>query len=131
MAGQLAERFQVPDIFDDVDQLLKEARADVVHVTTPPQSHFKLAQEVPRSRMPCLRRKAVLHGFATKPMRWWALAEERGLKITAGHNVQFSPEMIRMRELVRTGILGGVPVHVDSVFSYDSGDASYVESLLG
>ena len=59
------------------------------------------------------------------------LAEERGLKITAGHNYQFGPEMIRMRELVRKGGLGGAPVHIESVYSYDLGDATYVNSLLG
>src|SRR5262249_12933204 len=44
---------------------------------------------------------------------------------------QFGPEMIRMRELVRKGFLGGAPVHIESTYSYDLGDASYVKSLLG
>jgi predicted dehydrogenase len=59
------------------------------------------------------------------------LAEQSGLKITAGHNVQFSPEMIRMRERVREGFLGGRPVHIESTFSYSLGDGTYVKSLLG
>src|SRR5882672_2119404 len=45
MADQLAERYQVEGSFDNVQQLLKESRPDVVHITTPPQSHFKLATE--------------------------------------------------------------------------------------
>jgi predicted dehydrogenase len=130
MAGQLAERFEVDGSFDDVDQLLKEARPDVVHITTPPQSHFDLAWK-------CLAAGA--HVYVEKPFSldlqqaraMIELAEHRGLKITAGHNVQFSPEMIRMRELVRSGALGGAPVHMESVFSYNLGDASYVKSLLG
>jgi len=130
MAAQLAERFQVDDSFDDVDCLLKEARPDVVHITTPPQGHFELARK-------CL--EAGCHVYVEKPFAinlqetqaMLSLAEERGLKITAGHNYQFGPEMIRMRELVRKGGLGGAPVHIESVFSYDLGDATYVKSLLG
>jgi predicted dehydrogenase len=60
-----------------------------------------------------------------------ALADQRGLRITAGHNVQFNPEMVRMRELVKRGALGGAPVHIESVFSYDLGDPGYVKALLG
>jgi predicted dehydrogenase len=60
-----------------------------------------------------------------------ALAESLGLRITAGHNYQFNPEMVRMRDLVRSGSLGGKPVHIESIFSYDLGDASYVNALLG
>jgi len=130
MAEQLAERFQVDDSFDDVDCLLKEARPDVVHITTPPQGHFELARK-------CL--EAGCHVYVEKPFAinlqetqaMLSLAEERGLKITAGHNYQFGPEMIRMRELVRRGGLGGAPVHIESVYSYDLGDATYVKSLLG
>ena len=130
MADQLAERFQVDGSFDNVDRLLKTARPDVVHITTPPQSHFELASK-------CL--EAGCHVYVEKPFSinaqeahaMVALAMERGLKITAGHNIQFSPEMIRMRELVRKGALGGAPVHIESVFSYGLGDASYVKALLG
>jgi predicted dehydrogenase len=59
------------------------------------------------------------------------LAESRGLKITAGHNLQFTLEMIEMRRLVAQGFLGGKAVHLESHFSYDLGDASYVGPLLG
>jgi len=130
MADQLAERFKVDGSFDDVPRMLKEARPDVVHITTPPQSHFKLATE-------CLA--AGCHVYVEKPFSvdlqearaMVTLAEELGLRITAGHNYQFNPEMIRMRELVRNGALGGTPVHIESIFSYDLGDASYVNALLG
>jgi predicted dehydrogenase len=114
--------------FDNVQQLLKEARPDVVHITTPPQSHFSLSSE-------CLR--AGCHVYVEKPFsidldeakKMVALAESLGLRITAGHNYQFNPEMVRMRDLVRSGSLGGKPVHIESIFSYDLGDASYVNAL--
>src|SRR5688500_12361657 len=76
MADQLAERFDVKGSFVDVDTMLREARPNVVHITTPPQSHFDLAKK-------CL--KAGCHVYVEKPFAidfeeardMVALAEER------------------------------------------------------
>ena len=44
MAKQFAERFPVGHHFSDVLELLSQARPDVVHITTPPESHFDVAK---------------------------------------------------------------------------------------
>jgi len=44
MARQLYERFPINAWFSDVTELLTRARPDVVHITTPPESHFDLAK---------------------------------------------------------------------------------------
>jgi predicted dehydrogenase len=130
MSEQLAERFGVSAAYSDVDRLLQDARPDVVHITTPPQSHFALGRQ-------CI--EAGCHVYIEKPFtvtaeeteRLLALAVQKGVKVTAGHNAQFGPEMLDMRAAVRAGYLGGPPVHVESTFSYDLGDARYVKALLG
>src|SRR5208337_791807 len=53
------------------------------------------------------------------------------LQITAGHNYQFTLEMLEMRKLVAQNFLGGRPVHLESHWSYDLGDVSYVGPILG
>src|SRR5206468_12983413 len=45
MAEQLAQRFGIKQCFSDVGELLRTVAPDVVHVTTPPQSHFALAKQ--------------------------------------------------------------------------------------
>src|SRR5438045_4844364 len=45
MARQLAERFHVPAPYSDLNEMLRAAKPDVVHITTPPQSHFSLARQ--------------------------------------------------------------------------------------
>src|SRR5262249_29670169 len=59
------------------------------------------------------------------------LAENRGLKITVGHNYLFTLEMLEMRRLIKAGFLSGRPVHLESYWSYDLGDTSYVGPMLG
>jgi predicted dehydrogenase len=130
MAQQLYERFPVKGYFGELSTLLRQSRPDVVHITTPPGSHFDIARL-------CLERGC--HVYIEKPVtlnatdaeRLVALANERGLKLTAGHNDQFSPVARRMRALVDAGYLGGAPVHMESYFCYDLGDPDYAGALLG
>lgn len=130
MAKQLGDRCGVSQCFGDLAEMLNATSPDVVHITTPPQAHFSLASL-------CLESGS--HVYLEKPFTVTAaeaesliqLAESRGLMLTAGHNCQFTREAIEMRRLVKDGFLGGKPVHLESHFSYDLGDASYVGPLLG
>src|SRR5947208_5091482 len=109
MAKQFYERLSVKRYFDDLTGLLSDARPDVVHVTTPPESHFAIARL-------CLERGC--HVYVEKPFTvdeaeaqaLVALASERRLKLTVGHDLQFSHVARRMRALVQSGYLGGRPV---------------------
>jgi predicted dehydrogenase len=130
MARQLAERFGHPACFSDVATMLCEASPQVVHITTPPQSHFSLAKQ-------CLQ--SGCHVYLEKPFTVTAaeaedlirLAEGSNLCLTAGHNLQFTLEMLELRRLVEAGFLGGKPNHLESHFTYGLGDTSYVGALLG
>jgi len=130
MAKQLYERFRVKRYFTDPTELLSQARPHVVHITTPPESHFDIARL-------CLEHGC--HVYVEKPFTLCAeqaqrlvdLAYEKELKLTVGHNDQFSHVARRMRALVETGYLGGPPVHMESYYGYDLGDPRYARSLLG
>ena len=130
MAQQLSARFPVKKCFADLEQLLCEARPDVVHITTSPESHFKLAKL-------CLEWGC--HVYVEKPFTLFGdeaqqliiLATEKKLKLTAGHDDQFSPVARRMRTLIQGGFLGGEPVHMESYYCYPLGRSAYSVALLG
>jgi predicted dehydrogenase len=130
MAQQLAKRFPIKKAFSSLTQLLDEARPDVVHITTPPQGHFDLART-------CLEYGC--HVYVEKPFTVWAdeaekliaIANERQLKLTVGHDDQFSHVSRRMRSIVRNGFLGGSPVHMESYYCYEISKAGYSGALLG
>ena len=130
MAKQLYERFPVKSYFGDVNQLLEKARPDVVHITTPPQSHFELGKR-------CL--ESGCHVYMEKPFTVKTseaeelinIANARNLKITAGHDDQFTHAARKMRALIRSGCLGGPPVHMESYYCYDLGDQHYAKEVLG
>jgi len=130
MAKQLGERIKVSACFSDIHEMLCATRPDVVHITTPPQSHFALARQ-------CLEFGS--HVYLEKPFTITASeaesligsAERHSLKITVGHNYLFTLEMLEMRQLIKDGFLGGRPIHLESYWSYDLGDRSYVAPVLG
>jgi predicted dehydrogenase len=129
MARQLFERFPVKAHFSDVTELLRRARPDVVHITTPPESHFDLAKL-------CLERGC--HVYVEKPFTLHvddaesliALSARTGRKLTVGHDDQFSHVTRRMRSLIQREYLGGPPVHMESSYCYDLGD-EYARAVLG
>jgi predicted dehydrogenase len=130
MAKQLYERFPVKRYFSDLTALLDEARPDVIHITTPPEGHFEIARF-------CLERQC--HVYVEKPFtlnadqacRLIDLADKKGLRLTVGHNDQFTHVANRLRALVKSGYLGGLPVHMESYYCYDLSDPSYAKALLG
>lgn len=130
MARQLCERYQIKRYFSDVAELLREARPDVVHITTPPASHCEIATL-------CLEHGC--HVYVEKPFTLNAneahhlvkLAQKKCLKLTVGHNYQFSHVARRARTLIESGYLGGAPVHMEGYYCYELGNASYARALLG
>jgi predicted dehydrogenase len=110
--------------------MLDAVKLDVIHITTPPSTHFQLGKM-------CL--EAACNVYVEKPftlntseaLDLIEIANQNGLKVTAGHNAQFTHAMVRMRELVKNGYLGGKPVHMESQYCYEFGDSGYAKALLG
>ena len=129
MAKQLWERFPVDSFFSDVEEMLSKATPEVVHITTPPSSHYPLAR---------LFLEKGCHVYVEKPFTVSAeeayalvqLASANHRKLTVGHNEQFSHVARRMRALTSSGYLGETPVHMESHFGYDLGDPAYARALL-
>ena len=129
MARQLYDRFPVKQCFSDLTELLITTQPDVVHITTPPSSHFEIART-------CLEWGC--HVYVEKPFtldaaearRLIALANERQRKITVGHDDQFSPVARRMRSLVQSGFLGDQAIHMESHYCYDVPRSGFAGALL-
>src|SRR5258707_934629 len=102
MSKQICERFPIRASFTDLDDLITKARPDVVHITTPPQSHFAIARH-------CLQHGC--HVYVEKPFTLYThetqelieIAERTNLKVTAGHDDQFRHVARRMRRLIQEG----------------------------
>ena len=130
MAEQTSQRFNIARYFDDPEELLQETAPEIVHITTPPQSHYTLG-------VLCV--EAGCHVLIEKPFtvnaqeaaELLSLANGKSLKISVNHNAQFSHAALRMRQMVKDGYLGKRPVHMESIFCYNLGDQSFARAFLG
>jgi len=116
MAEQMATRYRIPAYYDSYPQMLERERPDVVHITTPPQSHLPLSR---------LALDAGCHIYVEKPLALnhsdakaliGAVASS-GRKMTIGYTYLFDPPALEMRAAIESGVLGKV-VHVESWFGY-------------
>lgn len=101
-------------IFTDPAEMLRELRPDVVHVVTPPDTHVDMARLV------------LEHGanvYVEKPFTLTSdaareivdLAERKGLRVCAGHQVVFQHAGQHYRKYLP--VIGRI-VHIESYFSF-------------
>lgn len=115
VAEAAAERAGVPEWFTDHGKMLERIRPDVVHVTTPPTSHLRLALDALEAGAHVLVEKPI-----TLDLDDWtelrAAAEAAGRWIVEDQNYRFDPSIRRVRALIDSGEFGEL-VHVEATYS--------------
>lgn len=115
VAESIAERYGVPAWFTDHRALLRDVRPDVVHVTTPPTSHFRLAMDALESGAHVLVEKPATATLA-EVEQLVRYAGERRLALIEDYNYVFSRATREIAGWVDSGRLGAV-VHVEVMMS--------------
>lgn len=107
------ENNKIP-IFSNPGELMEKMLPDIVHIVTPPEEHFRLAQ---------LALEIGAHIYVEKPFTLYRaeagklldMAREKGLKVCAGHQLLLEGPSKTGRELLK---LIGKAVHIESYFSF-------------
>lgn len=106
-AEAAAERFGVRRWYTDLRRMLDEAAPDLVHVTTPPASHYSIAQCCLAAGVNVLCEKPITAEYEQfENLR--ALAAGKGLLLVENQNLRFHSSTRRLQELVSSGELGEV-----------------------
>jgi len=104
-AESFAARWGVSKVFDSLESMLLSQKLESVHVLSPPNVHYSLAQAALQSGV---------NVFLEKPMcisiqeakEIINMAYDRGLQLGVNHNLLYSNCYERLRETVRSGLLG-------------------------
>lgn len=113
VAEAVADRFKVTRWFTDHRVMLDEVRPDVVHVTTPPASHFRLATDALAASAHVVLEKPATTALPDT-IRLLEDAEGRGRMLVENYNYVFSDQVQRILGLVKDGSFGQV-VHVETL----------------
>jgi predicted dehydrogenase len=114
-----AEAFGISKRYLSVKELLSGFQPHVVHVLTPPQSHYPLCLEAI---------EAGCHVFVEKPMcvdlaqaeALAARATAAGVKLCVDHNHKFDPAMLQARGWIEQGAVGTL-CSMESYYGFDLG----------
>ena len=95
-----------PELYTDVDTMLREAKLDGVVITTPDYTHAAIACAALRA--------GIKHVLLEKPMATTAQGcvdviaamEETGGQVVVGFNLRFGPLLARIKEVVANGDIG-------------------------
>jgi predicted dehydrogenase len=117
MAEQLASRYAVPRWYSDVAAMVEAEKPNVLHITTPPQSHLSLTKQAVT---------AGCHVFLEKPVALRHSEAEAiiqsvvsaGKKLAVNYWPNFEAPSLELRRLTQTGVLGS-PVHIESFYGYN------------
>ncbi len=112
-----AERFGVPAWFTDHQTLLTQVRPEVVHVTTPPTSHFRLAMDALDAEAHVVVEKPATATF-DELEALLRRAQERGRALIEDYNYLFNRAPRAIQSRIDSGEFGAV-THVDVTICLD------------
>jgi predicted dehydrogenase len=116
-AESAAERFGVPAWFTDSGAMLETIRPDVVHVTTPPGSHFALATAALEAGSHVIVEKPATVTHA-QVLALADLARVKGRALVEDYNYVDNVATRKILDLIASGVFGAV-VHVEVFITLD------------
>jgi len=117
-ARNCAVRHGIKNIYANIPDLVREQKPDVLHIITPPTTHFLVAREAIEHRCHVLIEKP-LAMTAAEAKELYDLAESQGVLLCVMHNHFFDPCMLKARDLINTGKAGRI-IHMESHYGMNT-----------
>jgi predicted dehydrogenase len=106
-ARRAAKKFNIPRVYDGVDELLAAAEVDAVSVIVPNKFHAPLSiQALQAGKHVFCEKPPALNAEETKRMQ--AAAEKAGRLLMFNFNNRARPESFKMMELIHSGAAGSI-----------------------
>lgn len=115
-AKKFAAQYAIPEVFDDLGEMLEKTQIDILYLATPNNFHHAEILQVLEAGIPVLSEKPMVDN-AEQLTEVKAKAEEKDLFLMEGMWSRFFPVMKKAAEWVAQGKIGEV-VNVKADFSY-------------
>lgn len=106
-AAALSKRFDIPQVFGDVAQMLDITQPDLVDVVTPPASHAQVLDAAFQRRLPVICQKPFGVDY-TQAVAMTQQAAIAGVPLVVHENFRFMPWFREARRIIDTGVLGAL-----------------------
>ena len=134
MARQFSHRWNIPDTYCDLEDLLKEEKISVVDICTPPQTHQTLGIQAMNARRHVLFEKPL--AMTVKEAYEIIHQKPSGVKAGVVYNLLFEPPILKLISLMEKGRVGQIiNVRIDMLHTrYDpmlANEKHWCHHLLG
>jgi len=106
-AEATAERFGIAKWYTNHEQLVAEIRPDMVHITTPPSTHFAIAKTCLAAGLNILCEKPITVDYQDF-VKLKQLAIQNRCMLIENHNIPFHSSIRRIQALVTSGKFGDI-----------------------
>lgn len=104
-AERTAARFEIPRVYDSLDQLLADRRVDVVDIAVPATENLKIVETVAAAGKPMLIQKPLAEDDETA-RRTVAAIDRHGVLAAVNQQMRWEPGVRATMDLISRGLLG-------------------------
>ena len=125
----LGEKYNIPNTFSSIDELLEYSSIDVMHILSPPQFHFDLAEMAIRNGSHLLIEKPMTLSFEDAK-KLYKSAEERNVKLCPDFIHLFNPLVLEAKASIEMYNLGQL-INAECYMSINLNDISELTEAIG
>jgi predicted dehydrogenase len=126
-AQATAERFGITKWYSSYEILLADVRPDMVHITTPPSSHFPIARACLSAGLNVLCEKPITTDYQQFCLLKQQVKERRPL-LLENQNYRYHSSVRRLQDLVVSGVMGDLlDVQIFLSLNILSADSPYMD----
>jgi predicted dehydrogenase/nucleoside-diphosphate-sugar epimerase len=117
-ARECADKYGISNRFSSIAEMVDYGKPDVVHIVTPPHTHFALAKEAIQQGCHVLVEKPLALNVQDAE-QLFNLADQHNVKLCAMHNHFYDPCMQKARDLIEAGEAGQI-ISVESYYGLNT-----------
>lgn len=106
-AADYAQRHQVPEWYDNADELIANPQVDAIYIATPPDAHLEYAEKSMRAGKPTYVEKPMARNYAEcEAMN--RISRETGVPLFVAYYRRTLPYFIKLKELIENRAVGDI-----------------------
>jgi predicted dehydrogenase len=104
-AEKVASEFNIPKVYDTLEELLDDPAVEIVDIAVPPWLQLEIVKQVVAAGKHMLCQKPLADTFADA-VKIVELAEEAGLKQAVNHQMRWDAGIAASRDIINRGLIG-------------------------
>jgi predicted dehydrogenase/nucleoside-diphosphate-sugar epimerase len=117
-AKDCAQKYNIQGVFASISELVERSKPDVIHIVTPPKTHYALVKEAIALKRHVLVEKPLALNLQ-EAQELYDLADHHNVKLCTMHNHFFDPCMAGVHDRVKQGDFGKI-INVESYYGLNT-----------